>query len=235
MVARAFYKLRHNIYISTMQYYLISISTDLKEIGRYFQTKGLPTGYTSKWYDEPNSMTNLVYNSLPDFIPDLKWELEDKAKLTDIVSAGNITADGFLMNEKAKNIFQRFNIIEHRFHDAILIVKGQVLRYYFLQIVNKDFEIIDFKHSSFCVANIIGEKAFDIDISSSDDLFSKQSQLELGLAVKAKKLRLKENMEPDLFLFPFIHSDFFVSQNLVNELNNNNIEGYQTMPQSIIL
>lgn len=216
-----------------MEYYLISVSTDLKEIGRYYQTKGLPTGYTSKWYDEPNSMTNLAYNCLPDFTPDLKWELEGKAKLTDIVSASNITAVGFLMSEKAKSIFQKFELLEHKFHDATLIVKEQALHYYFLQIVCKDFHMIDFQRSSFCVADLTGEKEYDIDVFSSDDLFAKQEQLELGLVITLEKLFLKNHIEPDLFFFPFIHSKYFASQRLVNELNSN-ITGYQTLPQQIM-
>jgi len=221
-------------YISDMEYYFISISTDLKEIGRYYQTKGLPEGYTSKWFDEPNSMTNLAYNALPDFIPDLKWELESKAKLTDIISAGNITADGFLMNEKTKEIFQQFNLLEHKFHDATLIVKGQKLRYYFLQIVCKDFDMIDFQRSSFCVASLTGIKKYDINIFSSDDLFEKQKQLDIGVGIKLEKLFLKNNIEPDLFFFPYLHVDYFASQSLVNALNDNNITGYQTLPQRII-
>src|SRR3569623_486669 len=118
-----------------MMYHFLSVSTNEKEIGRYYQTKGLPEGYTSKWYDDSNSMTNLTSSSLPDFIPDLKWELEEKAILTDIVSASNVTGKGFLISEKAKTIFENFDLAEHKFHKASLVVKNQTFQYYYLQLI----------------------------------------------------------------------------------------------------
>ena len=218
-----------------MTYYFLSVSTNEREIGCYFQTEGLPEGYTSKWYDEPNSMTSLTDSALPDFIPDLIWELKEEAILTDIISAGNITATGFLMSEKAKAIFENFNLIEHKFHQASLIVKDQTLAYYYLQLVNRDFTGINFNNSSFCIADLFGIKEDDSNILSSDDLIEKQKRLELGLVISAEKLSFFDTFKtPDLFFFPIIHSDIFISQNLLNELMENNITGYEVTIQCIL-
>ncbi|MDB4918189.1 hypothetical protein [Mucilaginibacter sp.] len=217
-----------------MMYYFLSVSTKEDEIGCYHQTTGLPEGYTSKWYDEPNSMTNLTDSSLPDFVPDLIWELKDDAILTDIISAGNITATGFLMSEKAKAIFERFNLIEHKFHKASLIVKDQTLAYYYLQLVNMDFTEINFNKSSFCIGNVFRMKENDINILSSHDLIEKQKKLELGHIIYAEKLSVNETFKAlDLFFFSIIHDDIFVSQNLLNELIENNITGYDVTIQNI--
>lgn len=216
-----------------MKYYFLSTSVDEKEIGTYFQTEGLPEGYTSKWYDEPDSMTKLVRDSLPDFIPDLKWELKPKAKLTDIISVGNITATGFLMNEKAKAIFQSFNLIDHKFHNATLFVKSQPLHYYYLQLTNGNFENIDIEKSSFCITNAFRLKKNDIIITSYNDLIEKQKKLEFGNIISAEKIHIK-NTDFDLFFFPFIHNDIFVSEKLLNELRKYKITGYRVKGQDIL-
>jgi hypothetical protein len=216
-----------------MKYYLLSVSTNEKEIGSFFQTEGLPTGYTSKWYDEPNSMTKLVDDSLPDFSPDLKWELKPNAKLTDIVSAGNITATGFLMSTKAKTVFQRHNLAQHKFHNSKLIVNNNTIDYYYLQLVNRDFQDINLEESSFSITNAFRMKEDDITIDSYNDLIEKQKSLEFGNIISAEKIYLKKDPF-DLFFFPLIHDGIFASERLLNDIINHMITGYDAKEQHIL-
>lgn len=216
-----------------MKYYLLSASTNEKEIGAYFQTEGLPKGYTSKWYDEPNSMTKLVDTSLPSFTPDLKWELKPEAILTDIISAGNITATGLLMSTKAKNVFQKHNLTQHKFHNSELIVNNNTLDYYYLQLVIRDFQDIDLEKSSFGITNAFRMKEDDVIITSYKDLVEKQNSLEFGNIINAEEIYIK-NDHFDLFFFPLIHNDIFASERLLNNLSNHEITGYEAKEQHIL-
>ena len=99
-----------------MKYYSLSYSTDEKEVGKVWpQCKAIPEGYDHKWLDLPNSMTKLTNDAFPNENPDLVFELDKKAKLTDIISPSNIYAVGLLVNEKAKLILEGFNLITHIF------------------------------------------------------------------------------------------------------------------------
>jgi hypothetical protein len=82
-----------------MEYYILKNATTRKQVGHYIQTAGWVDGCN---INAPNSMANLDSEEFPNFIPDLRFDLEEKAKLTDIVSASNIVAHGFLINEKVK-------------------------------------------------------------------------------------------------------------------------------------
>jgi hypothetical protein len=216
-----------------MKYYLLSPSTNEKEIGAYFQTEGLPKGYTSSWYDEPNSMTKLTDSSLPSFTPNLRWELKPEALLTDIISAGNITATGFLMSLKAKNIFEKYFLPQHKFHNSELIVNNNTIDYYYLQLIIRDFQDIDLERSSFGITNAFRMKENDVTITSYDDLIEKQESLEFGNVINAEEIFIK-NTFFDLFFFPFIHNDIFASEKLLNDLSDHKITGYDAKAQHIL-
>jgi restriction endonuclease len=112
-----------------MHYYIVRNSLNNKEVGKaLFQCKSMPEKKSgTRWFDEPNSMTNLTNNEFPDFVPDLQFELENKAKLTDIIKPTNLPAQGFLLSEKAKAVFESFNLMEHLYYNAIVITpKGEL-------------------------------------------------------------------------------------------------------------
>jgi hypothetical protein len=110
-----------------MEYYILDNATTRKKVGYFIQTEGLVNGYNA---NAQNSMTKVKAEEFPDFIPDLRFNLGDKAKLTDIVSAGNIMTRGFLVNEKVKKIFESCKLPAHRYYDATLNVKGTIHKYY---------------------------------------------------------------------------------------------------------
>ncbi len=218
-----------------MKYHLISVNTDEKIIGCYPQTAGLPKGYTDKWLDSPNSMTNLSDNSLPSFTPDLKWKLKSDAILTDIISATNITSTGFLMSQKAKSIFECFHTGVHIYHKAHLIYNKQLLQYYYLQLVHRTLQDINFSSSAFYLSNLFGIKQSDITLTSEYELTEKQHSLPVGQMIRAEKIVFGANHQHfDLFFFPVIHNEVFASEILVKELQKENISGIEYIQQNII-
>lgn len=218
------------------KYYLISNSTKKKEVGYYIQTKGLPPGYTVKWFENSNSMTKLSNNCFPEKIPDLIFELEDKAILTDVVSASNIRARGFLVDQPVKDVFNKHNLIEHRYYPALLLANNCKLDYYWFHPVKKDLKGVDFLNSKFIITDAAFTKIQNIDIASQEDYNAKKQEMRFK-HIRAEKIQLTEsciNESPDLFFFPLIHSNFFVSDILVDEIKEMGITGFSIEEQNIL-
>ena len=109
-----------------MKYYSVSNSTG-KETGRsYPQMHCLTQPYAhlmSAW-------------EFPDFNPKLIFELEKGAKLTDVLSQASISAKGFLVNDKVKEVLSKFKLMTHRYYDASIYLpkSGETLNYYWLHL-----------------------------------------------------------------------------------------------------
>lgn len=224
-----------------MNYLILSNSADKKEIGtKYPQCMGMPSdlGFTFEWFKQPNSMTKLRNDEFPNFAPDLVFELEKKAKLTDFISPSNISANGFLINQKVKDLLSQFNLMEHRYYPATLIVKGNKLNYYWLHFINceeKYLGNIDYKNSTFEVTNLIYTKLQDIEIKSRDDFREKQMNLPMK-HIRVSKLRLTEELAAenlDLFYIAYIHSYYWCSGKLCKAFQDNGITGIELKNQNI--
>lgn len=128
-------------------YYLLNNAKTRKQVGTQFQTKGFVDNYD---IDGPNSRVHLKYDEFPDFVPDLRFELEEKAKLTDVVKPDNISLNGFLINEKVKRIFEQCRLPEHRYFEASLLdQEGNVHPYYWLHLISNAYQMVDFSQSVF--------------------------------------------------------------------------------------
>jgi len=226
----------------TMEYYILSNSTDEKIIGKkYPQCKGIPSdmGLTSKWFEQPNSMTKLTNDEFPDFEPELIFELEEKAILTDVVSPSNISAKGFLVNEKVKSILSDFTLMEHKYYPAILIFKGSKLPYYWLHFKENENTFlggIDFPDSIFKITNLAFMKIDDVKILSYDDFWNKKMALPMK-HIRAEKIVLESKLyekKIDLFYISYITSCFFVSKNMKMEIEMNNITGFEIQNQNVL-
>jgi hypothetical protein len=219
------------------KYYIISNSTDESIIGKkYPQTKGIPQGYTFKWYDSENSMTRLTNKEYPNFKPDLKFELEEKAILTDVVSVGNISCRGFLLNDKLKPLFETFNIIDYKFYDSELKYQNDWINYFWFHPVKNNLNGVDFYKSKFIITNLAFIKKADVEINSLDD-YEKAREENKWKHIRVEKLILTDefkNKELDLFFFPLIHSYIFVSDRMVNLIEKNSITGFNIEKQNII-
>lgn len=128
-------------------YYKLRNAITRKQVGYQFQTTGFIDAYA---HYGPNSRIRLEWDKFPDFVPDLRFELHKKSKLTDVVAASNISARGFLINEKVKEIFDECLLPEHRYYEATLLNHdGNVLPYYWLHLISNDYKMIDFESSIF--------------------------------------------------------------------------------------
>ena len=156
-----------------MEFYNFKNAVTRKKVGHYVQTKGFVDGYDMYG---PHSMWKLNDEEFPNFVPDLRFDLEEKAKLTDVVSASNISARGFLINEKVKNIFESCKLPEHRYYDATINVNGEIHKYYWLHLLYNDLSLVDFPNSSFYLTSI-GDNLGSVPVQSVDDYFLKLKEL----------------------------------------------------------
>ena len=220
-----------------MEFYNLNNATARKKVGRYMQTKGYVDGYDQ--YAQ-NSMTELDSEKIPSVIPDLRFDLEKTAKLTDVVSASNISARGFLINEKVKNIFESCKLSEHRYYDATINVNGEIHKYYWLHLIFNDLSLIDFPNSSFYLSSFFDNQG-NVPVQSVDDYFLKLKELTGNefLFIFADKIKLLPTDDKfDLIVFPYIFGlrlRYLISSELKEKLEKEKVTGIDIEPQDILL
>jgi len=223
-----------------MEFYNLNNAVTRKKVGRYMQTKGFVEGYDQYG---PNSMWKLNDEEFPNFVPDLRFDLEKTAKLTDVVSASNISARGFLINEKVKNIFESCKLPDHRYYDATINAKGEIHKYYWLHLLCNDLSLIDFPNSSFYLSSFFDNQGY-VPVLSVDDYFSKKKEKrELKgddfLFIFADKIKLLPTDDKfDLIVFPYIFSlrlRYLISSELKEKLEKEKVTGIDIEPQDILL
>lgn len=115
-----------------MKYYSVSNSAEKETGSSYPQLHCLTQAYV-------HSMTAWEF---PSFTPKLVFELEKSAKLTDVLSNGSISSEnGFLVNEKVKNILGDFHLMTHKYYEATIILPktSDRLIYYWLHLCQPEF------------------------------------------------------------------------------------------------
>lgn len=220
-----------------MKYFRLKNSNSHKEVGFQFQTNGYIEGYE---IDGPNSRTKLTYDIFPDFVPDLRFGLHPKSKLTDVVDASNISAMGFLINEKVKNIFSQFKNSGYRFYDATIIDhNGQMLPYFWMHIVSNNYSMIDFEKSIFRKSNfplkIATTKNGDsIDILNIDDFEEKGEILfHDDYYVVPDEIKIDNKEEYDCLYFSKLRiKSVYISERLAKMLKKEKVTGIEILESS---
>lgn len=217
-----------------MKYFSLSNSTNEKEVGKTWpQCKGLADGYTKEWLDQPSSMTNLNNNEFPNLQPDLIFDLDEKAELSDVISPSMISAKGLLLNQKVKDILEDFNLMSHKYYPATVREKSNDYQYYWLHIVKPDLLGINFKESEFEITNLINMPEANIKINSWDHFMKRKMSLPMK-HINAKKLVIEFELQKDLIFFPYIYSYMFISEDLALELASQKVTGLEITEQSIL-
>jgi hypothetical protein len=208
-------------------FYSVDNRTD-KEVGSVFpQVSCLSQSYAHL----------LRSNEYPPANIKLVFELENRAKLTDILSQAAISADGLLINEKVKTVFENFNLMNHIFFPVSIKTKDGVLNYYWLHLNESFISAIDYKNSTFCWTEYELEQD-SVDIISFEDYIVKKKKNGIYWGVNGETIKLLPNKfkdEIDLFnLGPF---DFtiYISDRLKEALEKANISGIEIEETSGVL
>lgn len=168
------------------------------------------------------------HGEFPNFIPNLVFRLELRAKFTDILSDASISASGLLINEKAKNIFEKFNLIDHKYFPVT--IQGTDDNYYWMQIVSpiQNMKWIDFPNSEFYVTDA-GFREDNISLNSFDDYLNKKKKQGVIWGVGIDKILFNKNFNQnlDLYTLPKLDINIYISNNLKKALEDAEITGIE--------
>lgn len=172
-------------------------------------------------------MTKLNNREFPDFKPELLFELEKNAKLTDAINPSNISANGLIVNHKLRQIFEGSIMKSHNFYEARVIYKSVSYDYFWLHFVKSDFQGLDLNRSIF-YSTLMG--VYEIEEVSFKNLEeAKQIMREKSCLIKPKKLVLDQegaiNLK-EVFYLPYIR-EIVVSERIYNQMKDEKITGLE--------
>src|SRR5690349_10699589 len=128
-------------------FYELDESVDLNVIGNYPQGDGMVKGYNFK---SPNSVDNFAeYRGRAcDFVPDLRYKLNSKARPTDFLSGCLGPGGGLVLSERVYMLLAKFVIGPHQVFDvSVELQKNPVGRFYRLHFLYTLESEIVFKES----------------------------------------------------------------------------------------
>ncbi|RDC55868.1 hypothetical protein DU508_16545 [Pedobacter chinensis] len=203
-------------------YYSIKTRTD-KEVGGVFPQVSCLNQQLAH---------SIQSNSFINADSDLLYKLEPKAKLTNVLSQAEISALGFLIDEKTKGIVKGFDIVPHNYNQAtVKDNNGREYHYSWLHLGTKleDLQWLDYQNSSFYVKEY-GFRKEDISIKSYQDY--EQKSIEVGdmavILIEKIKIKPQYRINADMFTLPLLTRNIFISQSLKIALDENSITGIST-------
>jgi len=226
-----------------MNYYKLNIGNCSPETGTvYPQVQKMNSGYN---YNEPNSVYALAryYKSFPEFSPNLdSFVLHRSAKPSDFLSNSIISSVGFLMSGKAKMIFECCKLTDHKFYQASVICKNNLINYFWLHYICNVREFVIYEESEFNVCMNFTTILGSIKILSEENLILKEQTLKINnpghtISILAKKIILNSsfNKNIDLFKVGKFDIDLYISERLMNLINSNNLTGVEITPATNIV
>ncbi|ACU07355.1 hypothetical protein FIC_00903 [Flavobacteriaceae bacterium 3519-10] len=230
-----------------MNYYILSKEVEPKIVG--VKDGGGQLGVDSRLDTIYNDWYNNIFFKLPREDKHNAWKLKLKhetyalkpleglvfkkgAKKTDYVGEGLL---GLYVNEKLKTILESSHLPNHRFIKTPFIEEktGKIIDEYwrFVHDLETGEDTIDFEKSEFNFKyhkRNFGED-FYREVNSYEDYMN--VFYETGTAPSVSKLVLNENFdkELDFFKFQFLSSNMYVSERLLNKMQEAGITGYSVM------
>lgn len=208
-----------------MEWYSLRTSTDEKVTGTHPQTDGMRYGYDLRKAD---SIWNIPNLKLPDFEPDLDYfVLDKKAKLTDVISTGLISASGFILNDRVKNIFDRFKLPAHKYFPAKVMCKKEIHdNYYWFHLLDDCVNNIDFENSKFIRRDPIFKEDFEkLNISNKEELFSEKQKSSLK-HIFPERLTINNSNNLNFLFFNSFWINYFVSAEILDALETEKCTGF---------
>jgi hypothetical protein len=202
-------------------YYTIKNNLEDKVIGYVSEQASCITIFTAQQISAWKLYGNVV--------PTQKFELKKRAKLTDTLWSLSVH-NGFLINEKVKNIIENHNIMRHQYFDTKVYDKNdKEYQYYWLHLSEPDLtKTIDFPKSLFCRKELLTRKE-DIKLNSYEEYENICKQLDIISSVDVDKIALSDRFDKSLDMFYFLPLDnkIYISEKLKTALENANVAGFE--------
>jgi len=199
-------------------YYSIENKTD-KEVGNVFPQVSCIS---------INLAHQIQFDEFSYFDSELLFELQPKAKLTDVLSQAAISARGLLVNQKVKDLFSQFNLMQHRYYKCFIKdLKGKTHEYFWLHL--SDYSLlntINYSKSKFYTKES-GFREDEISLISFDDYKAKLKELGSLWTISSDYLELDTNFnkELDLFVIPIFDKHIYASEKLKEAIDSTHISG----------
>ncbi len=216
-----------------MSYYIFKPAVDTPETGsQYPQVQKMSPGYD---YKAPNSVHALskAYNHFPEYAPNFDYfVVHSKAKLTDLLSLA-VLRGGFLISDKLKTVFEKFNICQHKYYQVRLSHRDNFYdNYYWMHMICDLTRFVDYGKSKFFIYLNYAHNLGTIDTTSFDDLTQKEKKLQADnpgktLVIWGEKIKLNNSFDKslDLFKISSFDNNYYVSEKLKDELISRKITG----------
>lgn len=207
-------------------YYLLSPAVGTKETGNAYPAV---ESYEDYDFNAPNSVYDIRFDKFPDFIPDIRFKLAKGAKLCDMMGQATINANGFLISEKLKSIFDNSNIIPYECYPATIEDKGTLHSYYWIHFVwNEGKSLIDFNASKFFKQKFSNNLGY-IELQSEEDYKNTKAEFGSRYMIGFEILKLKEQLSFDLIIVPF-KTDIIISETFKNKVTVSELTGLSILP-----
>lgn len=197
----------------------------------YYSIKNSIGKETGNVFPQVHCLTQLHAHQLhsdefPNFEPSLVFELEKKAKLTDVLSQAAISAQGLLISKKLKTLLEEHNLMRHKFYPSLVKTRDGDVVYYWLHLCQSYAEFIDYKQSVFCWTKFELQQG-EIDVSSIEDYNKKKKEHDINWGVDVESIKLTDKFSPNIDVFSFMPFDFtlYISDRLRNQLLDLRITG----------
>jgi hypothetical protein len=200
-------------------------------IGIYPQGDGMVKNYDYKSVNSVDHFSELKGRKC-DFIPDLRYKLNRKAKPTDFIS-GCLGPGGDLVgSQKVYDIFKKFNLGPHQWFQASIEHKNKVIGgFHRLHFVYKLESEIVFSQSNFKYA---GKTIRSIE-SYEDYVNYRKTKDRFGLARTSKTVVERSKFEQyDLFVIGFYDQNIYISDKLKTEIEKSELSGLIIKPADAI-
>jgi hypothetical protein len=178
------------------EYFIIKPAVGTLETGMAYPAV---ESYDDYDFNATNSVHKLNYREFPDFEPDIRFKLAKGAKLTDMLSQAAINANGFLINDKLRKVFEKLNSVPIKFYNAKVEHIGAFNDYFWMHIVWPEGNTyVDFTETNFNITEF-GNVIESITINSYDELAEKQKLHGVIKMIYAKKIVMRD---PYYDIFP---------------------------------
>ena len=203
------------------KFYNIKPAVGTKETGNGYPAAKMVSGYS---FSAPDSVHRINNYSIPDFVPNISFELAKGAKLCDMMTESAMPVFGFLISKRFKVFLQKFNLGNHIFLTGSVKDGIQKHEYYWLYLLwDERPNNINFNDSSFY------KKKYDanlgeLNISSIKDFKRTKEEIGSRYSIGYNPLVLVKFPELDLWPVPF-KGDIVVSSKLKQEIENSEFTG----------
>ncbi|MEM8890441.1 MAG: hypothetical protein AAGD28_20865 [Bacteroidota bacterium] len=159
---------------------------------------------------------------------ELLCKMANDAHLNDVIEAIQISANGFLISERLKSIFEKHRLEGCAYYPTKVSAGKAIASYYYFHSINDLTQKVDFKKSAFDVIDLVKktkllENKVFADLEEFDDFY--MDILGEPFDVVPLKITFPDAENSELFHLNFTENRFYLSDSLGKELLASEITG----------